>query len=242
MSSLGHATRRQRRLLVCWLMVGRARLLTACAVWPLPLQSGERNAAAGQTRQTASQARQTYFERLFAHYQLPLVDYLYGMTRDREWAADLAQETFLRAFASSPDATDITYPQAWLYRIATNLALSALRRRKRFGWLGLSAVEPGPQANSSDAWRVPHEVSYLRADDFTVTVVERDAVWHVLAEMPPRWRAVLLLQTTAGFSISEIAAQLHLSEANVRKLLFRAKERFREIHARIEAEATGGAR
>jgi RNA polymerase sigma-70 factor, ECF subfamily len=231
-SSLGQATRRRRRVLVCWLMVVKARLLTDFTAWPL--QFGEQNAASRQTSQTASQARHTHFERLFAHYQLPLLDYLYGMTRDRELAADLVQDTFLRAFASSPEATDITYPQAWLYRIATNLALSALRRRKRFGWLGLYAVEPGLHASSSDAWRVPQEVAYLRADDFTATVVERDAVWQVLAELPPRWRAVLLLQTTAGFRVAEIAAQLNLSEANVRKLLFRAKERFREIHARIE--------
>ncbi len=77
----------------------------------------------------------------------------------------------------------------------------------------------------------------MPSHDFVVGVAERDAVWRTLAELPPRWRSVLLLQATAGFEVSEIAAQMGLSEANVRKILFRAKERFRELHARSEANA-----
>ena len=179
-------------------------------------------------------ARQAQFERWFAQYRLPLLDYLYGMTRDREWAADLVQEAFLRAYAAAGDPDAIAQPRAWLYRIATNTALTALRRRKHFTWLPLTAVEPQPGASSSDRWTRP-ETPTLPSYDFAVGVAERDAVWRTLAELPPRWRSVLLLQATAGFEVAEIAAQLGLSEANVRKILFRAKERFRELHARHEA-------
>lgn len=235
-SSAGSPIRQYRRQSLRLLLVAAHRVAGRIGrVSASQSRSGDLNATPANLP-----AQPTYrrFEELFASYQIPLLDYLYGMTRDREWAADLAQETFARAFAASPDAADIAYPQAWLYRIATNLALSALRRRKRFGWLGLSAVEPDP--GGSDMWHVPADASYLRAEDIAVAVAERDAVWRVLAELPPRWRAVLLLQTTAGFGVGEIAAQLNLTEANVRKLLFRAKERFREIHARTEAK--GGAR
>jgi len=232
-SSRNRPARRHRRLSFHLLLAATARLATPYARW-MSAFTNWKATGDGSTTQPSHER----FELLFVRYQTPLLDYLYGMTRDREWAADLTQETFLRAFAASPETADISYPQAWLYRIATNLALTALRRRKRFGWLALSAFEPG--SSSSDAWHVPAESPNLRSDDIAATVAERDAVWQVLAELPPRWRAVLLLQTTAGFGVSEIAAQLSLSEANVRKLLFRAKERFREIHARIEA--TGGAR
>ncbi|HEX6800541.1 MAG TPA: sigma-70 family RNA polymerase sigma factor [Ktedonobacterales bacterium] len=193
----------------------------------------------------ASARQQGHFEQWFARYQPPLLDYLYGMTRGREWAADLVQETFLHAYrAAGRDPASIEHPQAWLYRIATNTALSALRRTRRFGWLPLSAVEPEAGARSSDRWQRPEpEIEALRGPDVAATVAERDAVWAVLAELPPRWRAVLLLQTTAGFEVREIAAELGISEANTRKILFRAKERFRQITARLaEAEAKGGAR
>ena len=209
-------------------------------------RDGERSRPEARPSGERADARQAQFERWFAQYRLPLLDYLYAMTRDREWAADLVQEAFLRAYAASSDPDAIGQPRAWLYRIATNTALTALRRRKRFTWLPLTAVEPHPGASSSDRWTRP-EAPTLLSQDFAVGVAERDAVWRTLAELPPRWRSVLLLQATAGFEVSEIAAQLGLSEANVRKILFRAKERFRELHARNEANerpdaARGGSR
>lgn len=195
---------------------------------------------------TGSSEQQGYFEQWFARYQMPLLDYLYGMTRDREWAADLVQETFLHAYrAAGRDPAEIEHPQAWLYRIATNTALAALRRKRRFAWLSLSVVAPEAGASSSDRWRrpEPETIAALHGPDVAATVAERDAVWGVLAELPPRWRAVLLLQATAGFEVREIAAELGISEANARKILFRAKERFRLIFAQLaEAEAKGGPR
>lgn len=190
-------------------------------------------------------------ERWFGDYQRPILDYLYGMTRDREWAADLTQETFLRAYAArvrdSAAIERIENPQAWLYRIATNLTLSALRRNRRFAWLPLSAVEEsGDTGDSSEGrWRVDSAASH--GEDIAATVVERDAVWRALAGTPPRWRAALLLQTAGGFTPREIAGQLGVSEANARKMLYRAKERFRQImrdmaRADAAAETKGGAR
>jgi RNA polymerase sigma-70 factor (ECF subfamily) len=212
-------------------------------------RDGERSRPAARPATEQADARQAQFERWFAQYRLPLLDYLYGMTRDREWAADLVQEAFLRAYAASGDPDAIGQPRAWLYRIATNTALTALRRRKRFTWLPLAVVEPQPGASSSDRWMRPGAsvMPVMPSHDFVVGVAERDAVWRTLAELPPRWRSVLILHATAGFEVGEIAAQLGLSEANVRKILFRAKERFRELHGRNEANehpgtAWGGSR
>jgi RNA polymerase sigma-70 factor, ECF subfamily len=182
--------------------------------------------------------RQAQFERLFLRYQAPLLEYLYGMTRDREWTADLVQETFLRAYASTSDLATIRHPQAWLYRIATNLAFTGLKRQRRFGWLALGAIEPevgGDQGDHRVDWAPPRVVP-PSIPDLATSVAERDTVWAVLGELPPRWRTVLLLQTISGFEVREIAMLLHLSDDNVRKLLFRAKERFRAVHARLERE------
>jgi RNA polymerase sigma-70 factor (ECF subfamily) len=181
------------------------------------------------------------FLELFARYRLPLLDYLYGMTRDRELAADLVQDTFLRAWASAPDLAGITRPQAWLYRIATNVALNASRHRRHFEWLPLSRVEPEGGDEALEAWSaLPPVLLPLDHGDLATGVAERDAIWTVLSELPPRWRAVLLLQTTAGFEIREIAALLQLSEANVRKCLFRAKERFRALYRQLDEEGVEG--
>src|SRR5579871_1053116 len=70
------------------------------------------------------------FELLLNRYRLPLVSYFVRMVRDRALAEDLAQEVFLRVYKSreryQPEARFTT----WLYRIATNLALNAIRDRK----------------------------------------------------------------------------------------------------------------
>ncbi|HEV2238102.1 MAG TPA: RNA polymerase sigma factor [Ktedonobacterales bacterium] len=181
------------------------------------------------------------FSDLFTRYHLALIDYLYGMTRDRELAADLAQDAFMRAYTAAPDLAGIAQPRAWLYRIATHVALNASRRQRRFEWLSLSRIEPqagmDASAAAGAAWSMlpPVEIPQSQ-EDLGASVAERDAVWTVLGALPPRWRAILLLQATAGFAVPEIAAQLHLSEANVRKVLFRAKERFRMLYRELDAE------
>lgn len=187
-----------------------------------------------------STAEQAAFEQLFARYHHPLLDYLYGMTRDRASAEDLVQETFLRAYAAETTLPNVTHPQAWLYRIATNVALDASRRRRHFTWLPLGRVEPEAGPASGSGFNPLHS-SPLLQDDFVVSIAERDAVWRVLADLPPRWRAVLLLQTTAGLGVREIGSMLHLEESNVRKILFRAKERFRALYTMQGiGEAAGG--
>src|ERR1039457_3401149 len=70
------------------------------------------------------------FEVLLRRYRLPLVSYFRRMVRDPSLAEDLAQEVFLRVYKSreryQPEAKFTT----WLYRIATNLALNAIRDRR----------------------------------------------------------------------------------------------------------------
>jgi RNA polymerase sigma-70 factor (ECF subfamily) len=183
------------------------------------------------------------FEQLFTKYHRPLLDYLYGMSHDRTLAEDLVQETFLRAFAAESKLPNVTYPQAWLYRIATNVALDTSRRQRHFSVLPLQRVEP--EAGSSDAGSWSDSLSLpptMHQEDIAASIAERDCVWQALAELPPRWRAILLLQTTAGFGPREIATLLHLEEGNVRKILFRAKERFRSIYVAQDADGAKGGR
>jgi RNA polymerase sigma-70 factor (ECF subfamily) len=187
-------------------------------------------------------AEQATFEQLFARYHRPLLEYLYGITRDRALAEDLVQETFLRAYAAETKLPGVTNPQAWLYRIATNVALDTSRRKRHFNWLPLHRVEPEAGPNDAGSWSDPLLLPpTLGQEDFVASIAERDCVLRVLAELPPRWRAVLLLQTTGGFGARDIGVLLHLEEGNVRKILFRAKERFRAIYtAQGAGEAQGG--
>jgi len=219
---------------------GWIRWMRALGPW---LAARETDSDQGVSQDRRSEARvraaeeQVEFERLFTQYGASLLDYLYGMTRNHEAATDLMQETFLRAWASATPLNTIQQPKAWLYRIATNLALNQSRRQRRFVWLPLETIEPLGAAGSSDRWRIPPLASHMHdADDVAASIVERDAIWETLAALPPRQQAALLLQTNGGFEPREIAVLLALSETNVRKMLFRAKERFRTVYQAMNAD------
>src|SRR5574337_1963038 len=67
------------------------------------------------------------FELLLQKYRTPLVNFLYRMVRDPATAEDLAQEVFLRVYRGRQKYVPNAKFTTWLYRIATNLALNALR-------------------------------------------------------------------------------------------------------------------
>jgi len=70
--------------------------------------------------------------RLFELHHGEIFGYLNRMVANRELAQDLTQETFLQAHRARGRLPEVLGQRAWLYKIATNLALNALKRRNRF--------------------------------------------------------------------------------------------------------------
>lgn len=160
------------------------------------------------------------FDSIVAAYEAPIARYLYGMVRDVELARDLTQETFLSAYRALPK-TEITNLSGWLYRIATNHALSHFRRQKLVKWVPLSRLATSgfdPSVDSHGDW-----------------VVTSSAVADALATLDPKDRACLLLRA-AGFSGQEIAEQLNCSPGAARTRLSRAREAFRRAYHRDRAD------
>jgi len=87
------------------------------------------------------------FDEMFTRYHGRIYGYLLGMVGDAEQAQDLTQDTFLKAYKALPRTPDLVLP-AWLYRIATNTALDALRHRRRLTWLPFA---PGDE----ERWAAP---------------------------------------------------------------------------------------
>src|SRR4030088_2846572 len=70
------------------------------------------------------------FALLLHRYRSPLVNFLYRMVRNREQAEDLAQEVFIRVYRARADYVPSAKFTTWLFRIATNLALSSWRETR----------------------------------------------------------------------------------------------------------------
>ena len=148
-------------------------------------------------------------DRLFTTYHQPLVRYLVRRLGDRDWAEEIAQETFVRALRQEK----IVSERAWLFAVATNLvrdeARKDARRRRHLELLR-------EQARAEEAVE-PEPTSLERAQEAAIARRALDC-------LTERDREALLMREE-GLDYNEIAAALELSVASVGTTLARARRR-----------------
>ena len=163
-------------------------------------------------------------DRLFREYHQPLVRYLTRRLGDRDWAEEVAQETFLRALRHAPVASE----RAWLFAVATNLVRDEGRKQaRRRRHLELLAEE----ARIEEAAE-PEPTTMERAEDAALARKAVDA----LAE---RDRLALLMREE-GLSYPEIAEALGLSEGSVGTTLARARRRLMQAYEALTGAGRTG--
>ena len=167
----------------------------------------------------------TDVERLFRSYHATLVRYLTRRLGDRDWAEEIAQETFVRALRQDT----LKNERAWLFAVATNLVRDDARRSERQRrQLVLLREEQETEADSDEA---DEAQSPQRARE---TALARRAV-DALAE---RDRMALLLREE-GLDYGEIAEALNLSVSSVGTTLSRARRRLVETYEEMQRGAAG---
>ncbi len=157
-------------------------------------------------------------------YQARIYNYAYRLVGDAEDARDLTQESFVKAYRALARGEEPRNLSAWLYRIASNTCLDALRRRRLIQWQPLENLLAVLGAAGA---RNPEE-EVLRREQQT-------EIEHVLAQLPPRYRMYLLLRERESFSYQDIAAITGDSLEAVKVTLYRARERARQIGAELRA-------
>jgi RNA polymerase sigma-70 factor, ECF subfamily len=152
----------------------------------------------------------------------------YAVLRSHHDAEDSTQETFMRVLRYNSKLAAIDDPKTWLARIAWRVAVNRSRQRGRTREIPLEDPEqPLAEAASSDA-----------AADQTVHGAQLSAALEkMIAALPEKLRAPLILSTTEEMSSSEVAATLGINEAAVRSRVFRARQILRE---RLAATSTRG--
>lgn len=170
--------------------------------------------------QPAPKALSAEFEDFLRAHERPILNYLWRMTGDEALAHDLTQETFLRAWQRYSVIRGYERPRAWLFRVATNLALT---QRKRASSRETSLEDAPPASGSDPAWRL----------------AESDLVRRTLLELPPKRRAALVLREVYGFSSAEVGKTLGMTEVAVRMALHRGREQFRALYLRAGGQDHG---
>ena len=187
------------------------------SMMPLPDTQPLRPAFAVSALQPSPTERElaALFERMYADFETPILNYLYRLLGDTRLAEDLTQETFTRAWHARRSLPALDNPRAWTYRIATNLARDHIRRARLLSWLPLFGNEPADDPHDPD----PIESKKLR---------------RALLKLAEEYRAPLVLYTCQGFSVAEVAATLNLSTDAVKQRLVRARQQLRSLYESVD--------
>lgn len=158
-------------------------------------------------------------------------------------AADVAQDTWIKAFAAIGGFEGRARLRTWLARIALNEAQALLRKRRRERSWDCWGEDPGsPLAgrfDTHDEWARPPSPWHHDSPEALLTGAElQECIRKHLHRLPPDQQSVLTMRELAGLEFAEIAQALALSEGNVRVLLHRARQRLQLMLERFEEEGT----
>jgi RNA polymerase sigma-70 factor (ECF subfamily) len=150
----------------------------------------------------AAEAVAASFDDFYGATARRLVRYAYALTGNISDAQDIAQETFARAWQRWDSVRGMDSPEAWVRRVATNLATSRFRRDR-------TARAAAP---------------YLIAADVPEISPDTVALIAALRTLPERQRVVVVLYYLADLPVGQIAAELRCPVGSVKAWLFRGRQ------------------
>lgn len=160
------------------------------------------------------------FDRLIRKYRERIFGIVYNLTSNREDAADLTQEAFIKAFQSINRFQGQASFFTWLYKIAVNNALTHLRKNRLRTFFSLEKIQEEP----ASAEIIAKLTDKTGADRDTYLHELQEKLNEALQKLSIKHRTVITLFEIDGLSHSEIAEIMDCSEGTVRSRLHYAKQ------------------
>lgn len=175
----------------------------------------------------AQQGRELAFRELVRRYERPVFSLIYRMVRDRETSEDLAQDSFVKVLNHIDKYSPDFKFSSWLFKIANNVAIDHLRRRK----LDTISMDGSPHATTASEV----EASSLELESEQESALDEmearelgSAIEKAIARLRPEYRACIMLRHVEGRSYEEIAATLDLPLGTVKTYIHRARHELRK--------------
>ena len=163
------------------------------------------------------------FEQLVVTYQTPIYRLCLRMTGNPEDAADLTQESFLKAWRALDTFRFGSSFSTWLFRLASNTCLDHLRVQKRRPTLSLTLQDEDGEETTLD---LPDTAP--TPEEAVVALEERERLTRALEQLDPQQRQILTLRVVNDLTYTEIADILEVKEGTVKSRIARARDALRK--------------
>ncbi len=157
------------------------------------------------------------FDIIVNRYKNRLLNFVFRFVKDRDVSEDIVQETFLRVFRKHRDYKAIANFSTWIFTIAGNLAKSELRRRKRWRFLSIDAIndDEDKQFELPDTGMKPDRAAAVRMLDKNVK--------ESIDSLQTKYKEALILRDIQGMSYNQIAGIIGVPVGTIKSRVNRAR-------------------
>jgi RNA polymerase sigma-70 factor (ECF subfamily) len=169
------------------------------------------------------------YELLFTRYRTQITVHIASIVRDDPLSQDLVQEVFLRIWTRAYQWDGRGKVKGWIYRIATNLSLNALRSRKRHPQQQLK-IPPdeysGDEGTSVPGWMI--DFSAIKPEGIIQDTEVQHMLWDLINKLPPEKREVFQMVYDDEMDIQSVANALQIPEGTVKSRLYHSRKLLRQ--------------
>ena len=178
----------------------------------------------------ARKGSEAAYRELLSRYERPVFSLIFRMVRDREMAEDLAQETFIKVLNNLDRYSPDFKFSSWLFKIANNLTIDHLRRRR----VDTISIEGAPDAVTSESAKAT-SIAVVSGNESPLEELESRelgaAIEQAIGKLRPEYRACIMLRHVEDKSYEEIAEIVKLPLGTVKTYIHRARH---ELRAALE--------
>jgi len=166
------------------------------------------------------------YRELLSRYERPVFSLIFRMVRDRETAEDLAQETFIKVLNNLDRYSPEFKFSSWLFKIANNLTIDHLRRRR----VNTISIEGAPDAVTAESAKAT-SIAVVSGNESPLEELESrelgTAIERAIGKLRPEYRACIMLRHVEDKSYEEIAEIVKLPLGTVKTYIHRARHELR---------------